>query len=226
MMPCDAVQWLDWHASRASGQSTGSSRVRVQQPSSELLTLSRACSANWLCARHQIALLTRILDDTVIMCDSRCHAIHLRSTPHHRMISKTPSVALCPMLVSISDHRGPARACNGGTKPLSSASSTRRRRRPARAWLSSPSPYRSTVSLETLETMLYYSLKLPPGFHRPAGRGTTTTHSTVCKQECMYAICSICSFPAYTTSAISSTRVLTHRLAICSPSELLHRGNS
>lgn len=71
-----------------------------------------------------------------------CHAI--QSTPHHRMISKTPSVALCPMLVSISDHRGLALATAAPNR--SDSSSYTQRRRPARAWPSSP--YRCNALLE------------------------------------------------------------------------------
>jgi hypothetical protein len=136
-------------------------------------------------------------------------------TPHHRAISMCGALA---MLVSISALLGPALVT------VEDRSDSSSQRRPVCAWLSL---YRSRERLYTLRS----------GIHR-AGlghRGTITArkHNTVCKPPCAgmerMSLCmqyAACSCPASTTSAMSSSRVLTHRLAICSRSELLHRGNT
>jgi len=137
---------------------------------------------------------------------------HQHQTP--RITRRSSMCGALAMLVSISALLGPALAT---AKNRSDSSS---QRRPACAWL----------SLHHLRAN-YYSMQSGVRHAGLPRRGTTTTSIAqyVSRRARAWNVCmqyAACSWPASTTSAISSSRVLTHCLAICSRSELLHRGNT
>lgn len=138
---------------------------------------------------------------------------HIRTaqgTPHHRAI---PFVALQRMLVSIP-------LALGALATAEYRSDASAQRPTACAW---PSLYRSTE-------LLSHDNRQPPC--RACRPRHHLEHNRTCKPPCASVECTVCtrhaacSWPASTTSAMNSSRVLTHRLAICSRSELLHRGNT
>jgi hypothetical protein len=156
-------------------------------------------------------------------------------TPHHRpgKAGRSPScVALqqiMPVSISGSGHFGSARACKRRAEEVRSGSSFLNVVPPVPV----PGYQCSPLRLERKD----YGMCYPPS-HRAdlcfASRGTTFFHTVhVCKPPYASMECTVgrmqhapCSCPASTTSSAtgSNSRVLTHRLTVCSRSELLHRG--
>lgn len=189
------------------------------------LAITRMCVM--VDATSAILLSTQSINQPINQMRSSQH----RGTPQHRSRRQgdLPQVwrASRIMPVSISGHFGPARArtCNGQentaqTLPLN---------------VVPPVPgYQCSPALENYHGKCYPASAVPSIASLPA---EAIIHHHYCMyvsrrtpawnalHVCRYAICTCCSCPASTTSATSSnSRVLTRRLAVCSRSELLHRG--
>jgi hypothetical protein len=165
---------------------------------------------------------------------SAIRSIYRAITPHHRQGRKISLMCGAP-------------ANNAGVdlvlRPLwvRARLQTAGKRRPLRLFLSQRRPACACVCAWL--SVLYHSREKDygmcyPASHRAdlcfASRGTTCFHTVhVCKPPYASMECTVCcmqyaacSCPASTTSSAtgSNSRVLTHRLTVCSRSELLHRG--